>query len=106
MNTFGRIFRVSIFGESHGPEIGVVLDGVPEGIELSEHDFAADIARRAPGAAGTTPRREQDEPHILSGVFDGHTTGAPLAITFTNDNTRSAGSTKLPAPAMRTMSPP
>ena len=90
MNTFGRIFRVSIFGESHGPEIGVVLDGVPEGIELSEKDFAADIARRAPGAAGTTPRREQDEPHILSGVFDGHTTGAPLAITFTNDNTRSA----------------
>ena len=90
MNTFGRIFRVSIFGESHGPEIGVVLDGVPEGIELSEQDFAADIARRAPGAAGTTARREQDEPHILSGVFDGHTTGAPLAIAFSNDNTRSA----------------
>lgn len=90
MNTFGRIFRVSIFGESHGPEIGVVLDGVPEGIELSEKDFGPDIARRAPGAAGTTARREDDEPVILSGVFDGHTTGAPLAIVFKNANTRSS----------------
>jgi len=89
MNSFGRIFRVSIFGESHGPQIGVVIDGVPEGIELTEKDFAGDIARRAPGAAGTTPRKESDEPQILSGVFDGHTTGAPLAIVFKNENTRS-----------------
>lgn len=90
MNTFGRIFRVSIFGESHGPAIGVVIDGVPEGIALGPADFAEDIARRAPGAAGTTPRHESDEPHILSGVFEGHTTGAPLAIVFHNENTRSA----------------
>lgn len=101
MNTFGRHFRVSIFGESHGDSIGVVLDGVPGGIELSPDDFDADIARRSPGArgaaargeagaAGTTPRVEADEPRILSGVYEGHTTGAPIAIAFQNSNTRSA----------------
>ena len=90
MDTFGRIFRVSIFGESHGPQIGIVIDGVPEGLELCPEDFAADIARRAPGATGTTPRREADEPQILSGVYDGHTTGAPICITFVNANTRSS----------------
>jgi len=90
MNSFGRIFRVSIFGESHGPQIGVVLDGVPEGLPLSEADLLKDIARRAPGAKGTTERIEKDEPHILSGVYDGHTTGAPLAIVFSNDNTQSS----------------
>ena len=89
MNTFGRIFRVSIFGESHGPQIGVVLDGVPEGIALGAEDFKADIARRAPGATGTTPRREADEPEFLSGLYEGHTTGAPLTIVFRNSNTRS-----------------
>lgn len=89
MNTFGRIFRVSIFGESHGPAIGVVIDGVPEGIALAPADFSEDIARRASGAAGTTPRRESDEPHILSGVYEGHTTGAPLTLVFHNENTRS-----------------
>lgn len=90
MDTFGRIFRVSIFGESHGPQIGIVIDGVPEGLELCPEDFAADIARRAPGATGTTPRREADEPQILSGVYEGHTTGAPICITFVNANTRSS----------------
>ena len=89
MNTFGTIFRVSIFGESHGEEIGVVLDGVEPGIALSESDFARDIARRQSGTPGTTPRLEADEPHILSGVFQGHTTGAPLTIIFRNTNTRS-----------------
>lgn len=89
MNTFGRIFRVSVFGESHGPKVGVLLDGVPEGIALSEADFAQDIARRAPGQAGTTARSESDQPHIISGVFDGHTTGAPLCIVFDNADTRS-----------------
>lgn len=88
MNTFGRIFRVSIFGESHGPQIGVIIDGVPEGIQLSEQDFAADIARRAAGASGTTSRREEDEPRIVSGIFDGHTTGAPLTIIFDNTDAR------------------
>ena len=89
MNTFGTIFRVSIFGESHGEEIGVVVDGVEPGIELSPADFEADIARRRSGAKGTTPRIEADEPHILSGVFEGRTTGAPLTIVFQNTNTRS-----------------
>lgn len=88
MNSFGRIFRVSVFGESHGPKIGVTLDGVPEGIELSVNDFSEDIARRAPGAAGTTARVESDRPEIVSGVYDGHTTGAPLTILFDNGNTR------------------
>ena len=89
MNTFGRIFRVSIFGESHGEEIGVVIDGVAPGLPLSEADFAADVARRRSGAKGTTARVEADEPHILSGVYEGYTTGAPLTIVFKNTNTRS-----------------
>lgn len=89
MNTFGRKFRVSIFGESHGELIGVVLDGVPAGLELSEQDFLDDIARRKSGAKGTTPRVESDTPHIVSGVYEDHTTGAPLTIVFRNDNTRS-----------------
>ena len=90
MNTLGRKFRVSIFGESHGELIGVVLDGVPAGLELSEHDFQQDILRRKSGAKGTTPRIEADSPMIVSGVFEGHTTGAPLTITFKNTNTHSS----------------
>lgn len=90
MNSFGRKFRVSIFGESHGELIGVVLDGVPAGLELSEQDFGQDILRRKSGAKGTTPRVEEDKPLIVSGVFEGHTTGAPLAIVFKNNNTHSS----------------
>ena len=89
MNTFGNRFRVSIFGESHGPRIGVTLDGVLPGIPLSEEDFAEDLGRRKAGALGTTPRVEDDFPQIVSGVFDGHTTGAPLTVLFRNENTRS-----------------
>ena len=90
MNTFGRKFRVSIFGESHGELIGVVLDGVPAGLELSEQDFEQDILRRKSGEKGTTPRIEDDAPQIVSGVFEGHTTGAPLTVVFKNKNTKSA----------------
>ena len=90
MNTIGRKFRVSIFGESHGELIGVVLDGVTEGLELSEQDFMEDILRRKSGAKGTTPRIEADQPMIVSGVFEGHTTGAPLTIVFKNTNTHSS----------------
>ena len=90
MNTIGRKFRVSIFGESHGELIGVVLDGVPAGLELSEQDFEQDILRRKSGAKGTTPRIEADRPMIVSGVFEDHTTGAPLTITFKNTNTHSS----------------
>ena len=90
MNTFGRKFRVSIFGESHGELIGVTLDGVPAGLELSEQDFEQDILRRKSGSRGTTPRIEADQPQIVSGVFEGHTTGAPLTIVFRNTNTHSS----------------
>ncbi len=90
MNTFGRKFRVTIFGESHGELIGAVLDGVPAGLELSEADFEADILRRKSGAKGTTPRIESDRSYIVSGVFEGHTTGAPLTIVFRNENTHSS----------------
>lgn len=89
MNTSGRKFRVTIFGESHGEAIGVVLDGVPAGLELSDSDFEKDIDRRRSGAKGTTLRKESDRPQIVSGVYEGHTTGAPLAILFRNENTRS-----------------
>ena len=81
---------MSIFGESHGELIGVVLDGVPAGLELSEQDFEQDLLRRKSGAKGTTPRIEDDLPQIVSGVFEGHTTGAPLTIVFKNKNTKSS----------------
>lgn len=90
MNTFGRKYRVSIFGESHGELIGVVMDGVPAGLELSEQDLMNDIQRRKSGAKGTTPRLEDDIPQIVSGVFEGHTTGAPLTVVFRNENTHSS----------------
>ena len=89
MDTFGEFFKLTIFGESHGPAIGVVIDGVPENIPLVEEDFTADIARRAPGAKGTTPRHESDRPKILSGTYEGYTTGAPLTILFWNSNIQS-----------------
>lgn len=90
MNSFGSKFSVTIFGESHGDSMGVVLDGVKAGMELSEADFETDISRRKAGARGTTPRKESDTPHIVSGVFNGRTTGAPLTILFHNENTRSS----------------
>lgn len=131
MNIFGHNFRIEIFGESHGPAIGCILDGVPAGIKLDVSDFETDIARRAPGMKGaiaratetqlsgdsmascvsrveaiaknpdnkhineievasTTSRCENDVPEILSGVYCGRTTGAPLAIVFQNANTRNS----------------
>jgi len=88
MNTFGTSFRVSIFGESHGEEIGAVIDGVPAGIYLDESDFDEDIARRSPRGEAGTPRHEKDIPHLVSGVWQGHTTGAPIAVLFRNTDTR------------------
>lgn len=90
MNTIGTLFRVSMFGESHGPAIGVLLDGVPAGMPLGEADFSADLDRRRPGARGTTPRKEADAPQLMSGVFQGKTTGAPLLIMFHNGNVDSS----------------
>lgn len=89
MNSFGNKFRISLFGESHGILIGVTVDGVPAGIPLVASDFEADLARRRSGAKGTTLRKEEDIPELVSGVCDGYTTGAPLTIVFRNNNTRS-----------------
>jgi chorismate synthase len=89
MNTFGSIFRVSIFGESHGKWVGITIDGCPAGVDLYENDLLPDLERRKPGAAGTTPRKEDDIPQFVSGVFNNRTTGAPLTIVFENNNTRS-----------------
>ncbi len=89
MNTYGRIFRVHIFGESHGAYVGLTIDGCPPGLPLSIDDFSNDIERRKGGAKGTTPRKEDDIPEIITGWFNGKTTGAPLTILFANNNTRS-----------------
>lgn len=90
MNSFGNNLRVTIFGESHGPVVGVSLDGVPAGLSLRPEDFETDIERRKGGLKkGTTPRKEEDYPLLQNGVFRQHTTGAPLTILFENKNTRS-----------------
>ena len=95
MNSFGTLFRITLWGESHGPQIGVTLDGVPAGLPLDIPDFEADLARRRSGAKGTTPRQENDLPQIVSGLYKGHTTGAPLTLVFENANTRSGDSDNL-----------
>lgn len=90
MNAFGRLFRVNIFGESHGESVGINIDGCPAGLPLTVEDFMVDIERRKGGTQkGTTPRKEDDLPIFKSGVFNGRTTGAPLTIMFENKNTRS-----------------
>ncbi|MGZ8552509.1 MAG: chorismate synthase [Chitinophagaceae bacterium] len=91
MNSFGRIFRVHIFGESHGESVGIVIDGCPAGLTLSEDDLLPDLERRKGGKQkGTTPRQEADYPFFKSGLFNGKTTGAPITIIFENSNTRSS----------------
>lgn len=97
MNTFGRIFRLSILGESHGYGAGIVIDGCPPGVPFVEDDMKPDLTRRKSGRPGTTPRREADEPHIFSGTFNGFTTGAPITILFHNTNTRSRDYTRFVA---------
>lgn len=86
MNSFGVIFRVSIFGESHGPAVGIVVDGSPPGIPLKPEDFMKDLVRRQSGSPGTTKRREPDLPEFLSGINDGFTTGAPITIITHNSD--------------------
>ena len=95
MNSFGTLLRITIFGESHGPQVGVVIDGCPAGIALGADDFSEDIERRKGGTKGTTPRKEDDLPVFLSGVFNNKTTGAPLTIIFENKNIRSSDYEKL-----------
>jgi len=90
MNTFGRIFRISIFGESHGESVGIVVDGCPAGMPLTVDDFLPDLERRKGGTQkGTTPRQEEDLPIFKSGLFNNKTTGAPITILFENKNIRS-----------------
>src|SRR5215813_8450808 len=90
MNSFGRIFRISIFGESHGESVGIVIDGCPAGLSLTLEDFLPDMERRKGGTQkGTTPRQEEDLPIFKSGLFNNRTTGAPITILFENKNTRS-----------------
>src|SRR5882672_3950048 len=90
MNSFGRIFRISIFGESHGESVGIVIDGCPAGLWLAVEDFMPDMERRKGGTQkGTTPRQEEDIPIFKSGIFNNRTTGAPITILFENKNTRS-----------------
>ena len=90
MNRFGKHFSVTIFGESHGEGVGLVIDGCPAGLPLCVEDFVADTERRKGGKQkGTTPRQELDLPVFKSGIFNGRTTGAPLTMIFDNNNTRS-----------------
>ncbi|HET9058034.1 MAG TPA: chorismate synthase [Chitinophagaceae bacterium] len=90
MNSFGKLFRVSVFGESHGECVGITLDGCPAGLSLSPEDLLPDLERRKGGKQkGTTPRQEEDYPIFKSGVFNGKTTGFPITILFENKNTRS-----------------
>jgi chorismate synthase len=90
MNAFGRLFKIAIFGESHGESVGLNIDGCPAGLSLTVEDFLEDIERRKGGnQKGTTPRKEDDLPSFKSGVFNDKTTGAPITILFENNNTRS-----------------
>ncbi|HNR36967.1 MAG TPA: chorismate synthase, partial [Candidatus Hydrogenedentes bacterium] len=89
-NTFGEIIRLTTFGESHGPAIGAVLDGIRPGIEISEETIQRELDRRRPGQSKVvTYRKESDTVHILSGVFEGKTTGAPIAMIIYNQDQRS-----------------
>ena len=89
-NSFGSKFKLSIWGASHAPEIGVRIEGVPQGISLSEGDFEADLSRRRASAKGTTARHEADIPTLRSGIANGTTTGEPIEIVFKNGDTRSS----------------
>src|SRR6056297_2814115 len=90
-NSFGTHFKITTFGESHGPGIGVVVDGVPPLVEISEQDIQKELDRRKPGQSHiTTARKESDTVHILSGVFEGKTTGTPLAMVLYNQDQDSS----------------
>ncbi len=89
-NSFGKLFTVTSFGESHGPAIGCIVDGCPPGLELNESDMQQDLDRRKPGTSRhTTQRREADQVQILSGVFEGRTTGTPIGLVIHNTDQRS-----------------
>lgn len=89
-NSFGRLFRLTTFGESHGPAVGAVIDGCPAGVPFDLEVLVRDLSRRRPGQAHTTARNEADQPEVVSGVFEGYTTGAPIAILVRNSDQRSS----------------
>ncbi|HPC38772.1 MAG TPA: chorismate synthase [Exilispira sp.] len=102
MNSFGRVFRITIFGESHGPYIGVSIDGVKPGVPLKVEDFEQDLKRRMPENPYVTKRKEKDELIIASGIFNDKTTGAPLTILLKNediDSTPYRVTTRIPRPS-------
>ena len=95
-NTFGKLFTVTSFGESHGPALGCVVDGCPPGLALSEEDMQKDLDRRKPGQSRfTTQRREDDAVKILSGVFEGKTTGTPIGLLIENVDQRPKDYSKI-----------
>ncbi len=95
-NSFGKLFTVTSFGESHGPALGCIIDGCPPGLELTEADLQKDLDRRKPGTSRhTTQRREPDEVRILSGVFEGRTTGTPIGLLIENTDQRSKDYSKI-----------
>ncbi len=97
-NTFGKLFTVTTFGESHGPALGAIVDGCPPGLALSEADLQRDLDRRRPGSSRhTTQRREPDQVKILSGVFEGRTTGTPIGLAIENTDQRSKDYSKIQA---------
>ncbi|HEY5079424.1 MAG TPA: chorismate synthase, partial [Opitutaceae bacterium] len=88
-NTFGKLFTVSTWGESHGAAVGVVVDGCPPKLPLGESDIQPDLDRRRPGQSDiVSPRKEKDAVEILSGVFEGRTTGAPISMLVRNSDAR------------------
>jgi len=89
-NTFGKLFTVTTFGESHGAALGCIVDGCPPGLPISEEDLQHDLDRRRPGTSKyTTQRREPDQVKILSGIFEGKTTGTPIGLLIENTDQRS-----------------
>ncbi len=90
-NSFGKIFKISTFGESHGKAIGVVIDGCPSGVEINENDIQLELDRRKPGQSKiTTQRKESDSVEVLSGVFNGKTTGSPISLYIKNKDQKSS----------------
>ena len=90
-NSFGEMFKVSTFGESHGPALGCVIDGCPPGLEISAEEVQAELDRRKPGTSKfATQRKESDSVKILSGVFEGRTTGTSIGLVVENENQRSS----------------
>ena len=90
MNSWGKNFRITTFGESHGPALGVVIDGCPAGMALTENDIQPLLDRRRPGTSPlSSPRQESDKVEILSGIFEGKTTGMPIALMVRNDDQQS-----------------